>query len=261
MTIAHQGGRRAARREAPRRRAVEELLRPRPRLVDVHPARSSRRSSGSTSGSRKNAAGRATPTSPPSRPATPSARPPSCSTTPTRCKPAPAAAGHLHEHHRQHRAGLGPGRRRPAGRAAAVPRLVPDHAGVRHPPRAVEAQELRRAHPPGRGRDRRHRRRARRRLRRPPRRHHHQRPGHGPQGRDHGPGRQPRAAAARSSTSSGAGPSTGLPTKTEAADLLHGACTAATASRRCRSSPPTARRTASTSPSRRPASRSSTARR
>ena len=34
----HQGRGRAARREAPRRRAVEELLRPRPRVVDVHPA-------------------------------------------------------------------------------------------------------------------------------------------------------------------------------------------------------------------------------
>ena len=41
-------------REAPRRRAVEELLRPRPRLVDVHPARSSRRSSGSRSSSASN---------------------------------------------------------------------------------------------------------------------------------------------------------------------------------------------------------------
>ena len=56
------------------------------------------------------------------------------------------------------------------------------------------------------------------------------------------------------------GPSTGLPTKTEAADLLM-AITAATASRRCRSWPPTARATASSPPSRRPASRSSTARR
>ena len=67
-------------------------------------------------------------------------------------------------------------------RAAAVPRVVPDHAGVRHPPRAVQAQELRRAHAAGRGRDRRHRRGHRRRLRRAPRRHHDERPGHGAEG-------------------------------------------------------------------------------
>ena len=73
---------------------------------------------------------------------------------------------------------------------------LPDHAGVGHPPRAVQAQELRRPHAAGRGRDRRHRLGARRRLRRPPRRHHHQRPRHRPQGRDDRPGRQPRAAAA-----------------------------------------------------------------
>ena len=77
-----------------------------------------------------------------------------------------------------------------------VPGLLPDHAGLRHPPRAVQAQELRRAHAAGRGRDRRHRRRPRRLLRRPPGRHHHQRPGRGPQVRDHRPGHQPRAAAA-----------------------------------------------------------------
>ena len=48
MTSAHQAGVRAARREAARRRPLEELLRPRPHLVDVHPARRARRSSGST---------------------------------------------------------------------------------------------------------------------------------------------------------------------------------------------------------------------
>ena len=38
--------------------------------------------------------------------------------------------------------------------AAAVPRLLPDHPGLGHPARAVQAQEVRRAHVPGRGRDR-----------------------------------------------------------------------------------------------------------
>ncbi len=73
----------------------------------------------------------------------------------------PAEAGRLHQHHRQHRPGVGSGRRRSAGPAARLPGLVPHHAGVGHPPRAVQAQELRRAHPAGRGRDRRHRRRPR----------------------------------------------------------------------------------------------------
>ena len=75
---------RAARGEAPRRRPVEELLRPRPDLVDVHPARRSRPSTGSTEQVRQQRPRSATPTWPPSRPATPSARRPSCSTTPTR---------------------------------------------------------------------------------------------------------------------------------------------------------------------------------
>ena len=59
-----------------------------------------------------------------------------------------------------------------AGQLAQLPVFLgslPDHPGVGHPPRAVQAQELRRPHPAGRGRDRRHRRRPRRLLRRPPR--------------------------------------------------------------------------------------------
>ena len=100
----------------------------------------------------------------------------------------------------------------------------------------------------------------RRRVRRPPRRHHHERAGRGPQVRDDQPGRQPRAAAARSSTSSAAGPRPACPPRPRR-PTSSSPCTAATASRRCRSWPPTARRTASTRPSRRPASRSSTARR
>ena len=135
----------AARREAPRRRPVEELLRPRARSRGCTPARPSRRSSGSRSASRRRRSVRA-PTGPPSWPATTSARRPSCSTTRSRCEPAAAAARRVHQHQRQHRAGVGPGGRRPARRAAAVPRQLPDHAGLRHPPRAVQAQELRRAH-------------------------------------------------------------------------------------------------------------------
>ena len=82
----------AAGREAPRRRALEELLRPRAGVVDVHAARRPRRSSGSR---RSSPTSRrcATPTSPPSRPATRSARRPSCSTTPSRSTRPPCPPG------------------------------------------------------------------------------------------------------------------------------------------------------------------------
>ena len=81
-------------------------------------------------------------------------------------------------------------------RAAALPRHLPDHPGLGHPPRAVQAQAVRGADLPGRGRDLRHRRRPRRRLRRGAGRDHHLGPGHRPQVGDHGPGHQPRAPAA-----------------------------------------------------------------
>ena len=174
--------------------------------------------------------------------------------------PGRTAARHLHEHQRQHGARLGPDRRQPAVEPAAVPRLVPDHAGVGHPPRAVQAQGLRRPHAPGRGRDRRHRRRPRRRLRWSPRRDHHERTRHRAQVRDDGPGGQPRAAApdhrhpARRARPPACRPRPRRPTCSRS-------CTAATASRRSPWSPRRARRTASTPPSRPPASRSSTARR
>ena len=86
-------------------------------------------------------------------------------------KPAPMAPGPLPQHLRQPGAGARPRRRRPALGPADVPRRLPDHAGVGHPPRAVQAQGLRRPHVPGRGRDRRHRRGDRRLLRRRAGRH------------------------------------------------------------------------------------------
>ena len=110
--------------------------------------------------------------------------------------PAALPPGHVHEHQRQHGARVGAHRRLAALRPAAVPRLVPDHPRLRHPPRAVEAQVVRGANPAGRGRDRRHRRGHRRRLRRAPRGHHDQRSRHGPQGGGDGAGGEPRAAAA-----------------------------------------------------------------
>ena len=90
-------------------------------------------------------------------------------------RPGPAPRRRVHEHHRQHGAGVGHRRRRSTRHTAGHARLVPDHAGERHPPRAVEAQALRHPHGAGRRRDRRGRHGARRGVRRPPRRHHHQR--------------------------------------------------------------------------------------
>ena len=87
------------------------------------------------------------------------------------------------------------GRRVPPVRAAAVPRLLPDHAGLRHPARAVQAQAIRRAHHAGRGRDQRRGRRSRRVLRRRARRDDHLRSRHVPEGRDHRAGCLGRAAA------------------------------------------------------------------
>ncbi len=45
-------------------------------------------------------------------------------------KPARLPPGHVPQHHRQHRAGLRADRRGAAGPAAAVLRLLPDHAGL-----------------------------------------------------------------------------------------------------------------------------------
>ena len=78
----------------------------------------------------------------------------------------------------QHRAGLRHRRGRSAGRHSGRARQLPDHAGVGHPARAVQAQELQRHHLPGRRRDRRHLRRHRRLLRRRAGCHQHLGPGH-----------------------------------------------------------------------------------
>ena len=110
-------------------------------------------------------------------------------------KPATLPAGHVPQHHRQHRARLRPDRRLAAVRPAAVPRLVPDHPGLGHPARAVQAQAVRGQDVPGGGRDRRRRRRARRGVRRLAGRHDDLGPRHDPQGGDGGPGRLGRAAA------------------------------------------------------------------
>ena len=103
--------------------------------------------------------------------------------------------GHLPQHDRQPGAVLRTRRGRPARPAAAVPRRLPDHAGLGHPARAEQAQAVRRPYLPGRGRDRRHRCCSGRVVRRgasasaPPRARHRA------QERDHRPGGVSRAAA------------------------------------------------------------------
>ena len=89
---------------------------------------------------------------------------------PVRGRAGPARARHVPQHDRQPGARDRARRRERAERAAALPRRVPDHAGVRDPRGARRLQELRRPHVPGRGRDRGRRRGARRELRRRARR-------------------------------------------------------------------------------------------
>ncbi len=89
---------------------------------------------------------------------------------------------------------LGPRAGGAAVGAGALLRHLPDHARLRSAPRTAQAQELRRVHDPGRGRDRRHRHGHRRELRRRPRHDRHERAGHGAQDRGDGPGRDDGAA-------------------------------------------------------------------
>ena len=83
-------------------------------------------------------------------------------------KPAPLPAGPLPDDPREPGAGLRVGRGVRALGAAAVPGVVPDHAGLGHPARVVGVEAFRRPHLPGGGRDRRCRSGARRVLRRQP---------------------------------------------------------------------------------------------
>ena len=139
---------------------------------------------------------------------------------PYEIKPAQLAAGHVPQHHRQRRAVVRARRRGAAGEAADLLRVVPDHARVRHPARALEAEELRREDAAGRGRDRGRGRRDRRRVRGQPRR----------SPRTSGPGVDLKSEAIGLAISlelplvlvdvQRGGPSTGLPTKTEQADLM-----------------------------------------
>ena len=123
-----------------------------------------------------------------------------------------------------------------AGQLAKLPvhaRVIPHHAGQRHPPRAVEAQALRDPDDSSRGRDRGDRHGARRGVLGSPRRDDDEWPRRVAEGRDDLVGRVGRAPAASSSTSSAAARRPGCrprprpPTSTSR-------CTVATARRRSR---------------------------
>ena len=116
---------------------------------------------------------------------------------PLRDQAGPDGRGHLPQHHRQPRAGLRPGRRRRAVGPAGLPRLLPDHPGLRHPPRA-RASTSRSASRPSRPRTRSpaSARRIGASFVGHARRHHHLRPGHRAQVRGDRPRRDDRAAAA-----------------------------------------------------------------
>ena len=107
----------AARREAARRRALEELLRARARSRGCTPARPSRMIEWIEERFAKQRAGARGEHSPRSRPATTSARPPSCSTTPTRSRPRSSPPGDVPQHHRQRRAVVRARRRRRSRRS------------------------------------------------------------------------------------------------------------------------------------------------
>ena len=201
------------------RRAREEHVRARPAVVDVRPPDRADDRVPRPSGSPRCPTS-ATPTSPRSRPAGTSARRPRPSSSATRSSRPPMPRRHLPQHHRQPRAVLRPDRRRRAVRAPGVPRLLPDHPGLRHPPRALEAQDASASRP------------SRPRTRSPASVRPSARPSSASLGvtTTSGPG-----IALKSETIGLAvmtelplvvvdvqrgGPSTGLPTKTEQADLL-----------------------------------------
>ena len=127
-----------------------------------------------------------------SRPATTSVRPPSCSRTTTRCGRRPPSR-HVPQHHGRDRTCVGP-LSRPA--CAAVCRSSTRAIRSRWPraaARVVEAEELRRADAPGRGRDRGRRHGPRRVVRGAAGGHRDERPRPGPQAGDDRPGARARA--------------------------------------------------------------------
>ena len=165
----------------------------------------------------------------PSTPGTPSARPRRCRRRypPSACRPAHLEPGLYRTITGNEATAWGLVAAAGSPGLQLVLRQLSDHAGLRHPARARRAQALRRDDLPGRGRDRRDRGRDRRFLRGLPWASPRARARARPQERGHGPGHRGRAPLVIINVQR-AGPSTGLPTKTEQSDLYRRS-TAATA--------------------------------
>ena len=198
---------------------LPQLLLPRHRLVAVPPPDRADRAVGRGASSRRTPSW-SRPTAARCGPAGTSPRTPSCSAVSYEVPPATIPPGTYRNITGNTATALGLVAAAQQGRPAALPRQLSDHAGQRRPARAGGAQEVRRLHLPGRGRDRRHRRGAGRGVRRRHRRHDHQRPRHVPEGRDARPGAGASSCRSIVVDIQRGGPSTGMPTKTEQADLL-----------------------------------------
>ena len=190
MTPAHPRVVQGARGQAPRRGALEELLRARPDLVDVHAAGRSHHRVDRAAVRRARRC--ATPTSPRSRPGSTSARPPSCSSTTRSSRP--LEPGHYRNITGNLAVAYG---LIAAAQSASLPILYASypitpasdilHELSKHKNFGVRTLQAEDEIAAG-GRDR-------RRVRRPPRRHGHERPGRRPQVGGARPRDEPRAPA------------------------------------------------------------------
>ena len=150
-----------------------------------------------------------------------------------RGRPGRPPAGHLPQHPRQPGADARADRRVGQERPPALPRRLPDHAGVGDPRGPFAPQGLRRPDLPGGGRDLRRRRRTRCELRRRARRLYVERPRHCPEDGDDRPRCHARAAA-RDHRRPAGGPVHGDADQARAGRPPPLRCGAGTPSRRCR---------------------------
>ena len=215
----HPGGLQGGRGQAPRRRAVQELLRPRPGQLALHPADRAHARVDHQALRDPPPGGRG------QHPGLPGRLRLRRDGRAVRVQLRGAAghlrAGRVRPDHRQPGPGLGPDRGRPGWPGCPLflgSYPITPASDILH--ELSPAQGVRGPHLPGRGRDRRRRRRPRGGLRRVARGHHHQRPGLDLKSETIGLAVNLELPLLVVDVQRG-GPSTGLPTKTEQADLLH----------------------------------------